>query len=71
MIDGRTTHGWVLDAQGMRIELWAEGDGVPRSIDIGGSIDLHQHLRLVIDHPLDPARFSTQVPNGYRLMPSH
>lgn len=68
VIDGVTTDGWALHASGMDITLWADRDGFPRAVDIGGNMEMHQRLTLEIDTPIDPARFSTDLPAGYSLM---
>jgi len=67
LIDGVVTHGWALDTSGMRIQLWADDDNVPRAVDISGGMNLHQRLKLVLDQPIDPARFRTTLPSGYTL----
>lgn len=70
VIDGVVTHGWALDTSGMHIELWADDDSVPRAVDISGGVNLHQRLKLILDQPIDPARFSTTLPPGYTLAQS-
>lgn len=65
-IDGHVTHGWTLDASGMHVEIWADDDNVPRAVDISGGMHMHQHLNLVLDQPIDPTRFQTSLPPGYR-----
>ncbi len=67
VIDGHTVHGWALDMQGIRVELWADDDDVPRAVDISGSVSYSQRMRLTIDPPLDPSRFSVMPPPGYTL----
>lgn len=67
-LDGTTLHGWSLDSHGMRIVLWADDRGMPHAVDVDGAADLHQRLQVRMDVPIDPARFSTQLPPGYTLM---
>lgn len=68
VIDGVETDGWALHASGMDITLWADQDGFPRAVEIGGRMQLHQQLKLELDAPIDAARFSTALPAGYSLM---
>ncbi len=68
VIDGVVTDGWLLDTAGMQITLWADRDGLPHAVDIGGKVNLHQHLQLELDKPIDADRFSTALPEGYSLM---
>lgn len=65
VIDGRVTEGWSMDAQGMRIVIWADGDGVPLAVEVGNGQVLSQRIHVVVDPPLDRALFSTAVPSGY------
>ncbi|MBB6185343.1 hypothetical protein [Oleiagrimonas soli] len=67
-IDGYITHGWALDTGGMHIELWADAEQMPRAVDIAGSTNLHQRLKLVVNQPIDPSRFSVALPAGYTLV---
>lgn len=67
VIDGRQTHGWSLRTNGMHIVLWADDDGIPHAVDIGGSMNMKQHMTLEMDMPIDTARLSTQLPPGYTL----
>ncbi|HKR77094.1 MAG TPA: hypothetical protein VJR95_10530 [Rhodanobacter sp.] len=66
VIDGRVTHGWQLDVQGMRIVLWADADGVPRAVDVGDGHVLSQRVHVTMDPPLDASTFDTAIPAGYR-----
>ncbi|WP_017462988.1 hypothetical protein [Dyella ginsengisoli] len=66
IIDGRITHGWQLDVHGMRIDLWADDDGVPRAVEVGGhGMAMSQRIHVTVDPPLDAAIFSTAIPAGY------
>lgn len=66
VIDGRVTHGWQLDVQGMRIALWADSDGVPRAVEVGDGHVLSQRVHVTVDPPLDAGTFDTAIPTGYR-----
>lgn len=66
VIDGRITHGWRLDVQGMRIALWADDDGVPRAVEVGDGRVLSQRIHVTVDPPLEAGTFNTAVPAGYR-----
>ena len=68
IIDGVETDGWVLHASGMDITLWADADGFPRAVDIAGRMQMQQKLKLELNSPIDPARFSTRLPAGYSLV---
>ena len=65
VIDGRVTHGWRLDAEGMRIALWADDDGVPRVVEVGNGQVLSQRIHVTVDPPLDAGTFDTAIPTGY------
>lgn len=65
VIDGRVTHGWALDAQGMRIAIWADADGVPLAVEVGNGQVLSQRIHVTVDPAIAPSVFSTQVPPGY------
>lgn len=66
IVDGRITHGWQLDVQGMRIALWADDEGVPRAVKVGGNgMAMSQRIHVTVDPPLDAAIFSTAIPAGY------
>ena len=65
VIDGRATHGWQLDVQGMRIALWADSDGVPRAVEVGNGQVLSQRVHVTVDPPLDAGTFDTAIPAGY------
>ncbi len=69
-IDGRSTTGWIMDTEGMKITLWADSDGLPRAIDIkgDGSLLLSQRVHVAVDAPMDRSIFTTQVPAGYALV---
>lgn len=66
IIDGRVTHGWQLDAQGMRIALWADDDGVPLAVEVGNGKILSQRIHVTVDPPIGADAFSTTIPAGYR-----
>jgi hypothetical protein len=66
IIDGRVTHGWRLDAQGMRIALWADDDGVPLAVEVGNGKILSQRIHVTVDPPIGADAFSTTIPAGYR-----
>jgi hypothetical protein len=66
-IDGAPTQGWRLHSHGMQIDLWADADGVPRAMQVGGAQGLTLDYRFVFDVPIDPALLSAQVPAGYTL----
>ena len=65
IIDGRTAHGWTLQAGGTTMELWADADGLPlamRQLDGGG---LEIDYRFEFDRPIAPGLLSSDVPAGY------
>jgi hypothetical protein len=66
VIDGQVTRGWSLDAQGMRIAIWADADGVPRAVEVGNGQVLSQRIHVTVDPAIAPGVFSTQMPAGYR-----
>lgn len=68
IIDGRRTTGWVLDAEGMHIVLWADADGLPLAVDVNNGQVLSQRMHVTIDAPMDASVFSTSPPPGYSLM---
>lgn len=66
VIDGRVTHGWRLESGGMRIEIWADADGLPLAVDVGDGRVLSQRIHVTVDPPLAADVFATAVPAGYR-----
>lgn len=67
VFDGVEATGWQLDTQGMRIVLWADDDGVPHSMELGGEGGLALDYRFEFDRPIEPALLSADVPAGYTL----
>lgn len=65
--DGAEATGWQLDTQGMRIVLWADDDGLPHAMDLGGDGGLALDYRFEFDRPIEPALLSAGVPAGYTL----
>jgi hypothetical protein len=66
LVNGKTVHGWELEIQGMRTQLWADDDGLPLSMEI------HQHpvetqMHFTFDAPLEAELFSFEVPQGYSM----
>lgn len=68
IIDGRRATGWMLDAEGMHIVLWADADGMPLAVDVGNGQVLSQRMHVTVDAPMDASVFSTRLPPGYSLM---
>lgn len=66
VIDGRVTRGWRLDAEGMRIEIWADAEGLPMAVEVGDGKVLSQRIHVTVDPPLAAEVFATTVPAGYR-----
>lgn len=66
-IDGITLHGWRLHTHGMQIDLWADADGIPRTMQVGGAQGLTLDYRFTFDQPIAPAQLSADVPAGYTL----
>lgn len=64
-IDGVPLHGWRLETQGMTIDLWADDDGVPRAMELGGAQGLTLDYRFAFDVPIDPVLLSSAIPPGY------
>ena len=64
VINGRVTHGWQLDVQGMRIALWADVDGVPRAVEVGDGHVLSQRVHVTVDPTLDASTLDTAIPAG-------
>ncbi|MBB5207602.1 hypothetical protein [Chiayiivirga flava] len=65
--DGIDLYGWRLQTHGMQIDLWADADGVPRSMQVGGAQDLVLDYRFAFDLPIAPGQLSADVPPGYTL----
>lgn len=66
-IDGDAVPGWRLDSNGLRIDLWADTDGIPRRMEIGAAADLVLDYRFDYDAPIDAAQLAAVVPPGYTV----
>lgn len=64
-IDGVTLPGWRLDSDGLRIDLWADDDGVPRRMAIGAEGEVVLDYRFVFDAPIAADALAAVVPPGY------
>lgn len=65
IIDGRTAHGWSLQAGGTTMELWADADGLPLAMRQLGGGGLEIDYRFEFDRPIAPGLLSSDVPAGY------
>lgn len=63
-IDGRRVHGWALEVEGMRSELWADDSGLPLWLQID-----QRGVQIRMDFAFNPSLpeslFSFDVPQGY------
>lgn len=65
IIDGRTAHGWTLQAGGTTMQLWADADGLPLAMRQLGGGGLEIDYRFEFDRPIAPGVLSSDVPAGY------
>ncbi len=65
IIDGRTAHGWTLQAGGTTMELWADAEGLPLAMRQLGDGGLEIDYRFEFDQPIPPGLLSSDVPAGY------
>ena len=65
IIDGRTAHGWTLQAGGTTMELWADAEGLPLAMRQLGDGGLEIDYRFEFDRPIAPGLLSSDVPAGY------
>jgi hypothetical protein len=65
IIDGRTAHGWTLQAGGTTMELWADDEGLPLAMRQLGGGGLEIGYRFEFDRPIAPGLLSSDVPAGY------
>lgn len=72
VIDGRSVHGFRLDAGGMNMTLWATEEGEPVRLEIRHGKDdpplSATQMDLRFDEPVAPGTFSLTPPAGYTLM---
>ena len=67
VIDGATTHGWVLHTQGVKMTVWADHRHVPRSILVQGKT-FAQRMHVTLDATPPPGTFASSIPDGYTEM---
>jgi hypothetical protein len=65
IIDGRTAHGWSLEAGGTTMELWADPDDLPLAMRQQGDGGLEIDYRFEFDLPIAPGLLSSDPPAGY------
>ncbi len=65
IIDGRTAHGWNLQAGGTTMELWADDEGLPLAMRQLGGGRLEIDYRFEFDRPIAPGLLNSDVPTGY------
>lgn len=63
MIAGQSARGWRVDLGGDVIEIWADSDGLPLEMRMGGGLQIE--YRFVFDADLAPGLFDVAVPVGY------
>lgn len=65
--DGVDLSGWRLHTHGMQIDLWADADNLPRSMQVGGTRGLTLDYRFTFDVPIAADLLSSELPAGYTL----
>lgn len=67
-IDGQDAQGWSFDAGGSSVVMWADAQGFPREMTVGGSAQLDLRFRFTFDAAFAADVLSSAVPAGYRVI---
>lgn len=68
VIDGRKARGWSLHVEGQDIVLWADADGLPLAMEMGGAGGLQIRYAFDFEPELVPGHLRSEVPAGYTLV---
>lgn len=68
LIDGREARGWSLHVEGQGIVLWADADGLPLAMEMGGAGGMEIHYAFDFDPQLAPGHLRSEAPAGYTLV---
>lgn len=66
VIQSQRAQGWSLDAGGQKLQLWANAQGLPLALTMGGASGLTIEYSFAFDAP--GAVLSSDPPTGYRVM---
>lgn len=68
LIDGHTAHGWALDLSGLKMEIWANEDGLPLEMRQDGNAGVTIDYRFRFDDNNADKQLSSRLPQGYTLV---
>jgi hypothetical protein len=68
MIDGHSAQGWALNLQGIKMEIWADANGLPLQMRQEGGAQLLIDYRFKFDQPNINQQLSTTSPSDYKLV---
>lgn len=70
VFNGINARGWLLDLPGIRLELWADANGLPVAMRQEGGGGLEIDYRFEFDQPIEAGLLSSDPPKGYRRVES-
>ena len=68
IIDGHPAQGWALNLQGLKMEIWADANGLPLQMRQEGGAQLLIDYRFKFDQPNVNKQLSTTAPSDYKLV---
>jgi len=68
IIDGHSAQGWALNLQGLKMEIWADANGLPLQMRQEGGAELLIDYRFKFDQPNVNQQLSTTIPSDYKLV---
>jgi hypothetical protein len=67
-IDGHSAQGWALNLQGLKMEIWADANGLPLEMRQEGGAELLIDYRFKFDQADVDKQLSTVPPSDYKLV---
>lgn len=67
VVDGQVAHGWALEAGGIPMVLWVNGEDLPLALETDGGGGLSISYRFAFDVALPTGYLSSDIPKGYEL----
>lgn len=68
MIDGHSAQGWALNIQGLKMEIWADANGLPLEMRQKGGTELLIDYRFKFDQVNVDKQLNSVPPSNYKLV---
>jgi hypothetical protein len=68
IIGGHSAQGWALNLQGLKMEIWADANGLPLEMRQEGSAELHIDYRFKFDQADVDKLLNSVPPSDYQLV---